>query len=74
MIGEATKNLTGEFKLKYPEIPWRNIQDTRNKLIHEYFEVNNSPRAGGDIRPVGQSGGVQVTARDWSDFSQKPQP
>lgn len=40
IIGEAVKNLPPEFKKKYPDIPWRDIADTRNILIHEYFGVN----------------------------------
>lgn len=40
IIGEATKNLSEQIKLKSPEIPWREIQDTRNRLIHAYFEVS----------------------------------
>ena len=40
IIGEATKNLSVEFRNKYPEIPWRQIADMRDKLIHGYFGVD----------------------------------
>ena len=40
IIGEAVKYLPDDFKNKYPEIPWRLIQDMRNLLIHEYFGVD----------------------------------
>ena len=40
IIGEAVKNMSGELKLKYPQIPWRQIAGMRDKLIHEYFGVN----------------------------------
>jgi uncharacterized protein with HEPN domain len=40
IIGEATKNLSKEIKSQYPEIPWREMADMRNKLIHEYFGVD----------------------------------
>ena len=40
IIGEATKNLSKEFRAKHREIPWRDIAGMRNKLIHEYFGVN----------------------------------
>lgn len=40
IIGEASKNLSPEFKEKVPEIPWRDVVGMRNKLIHDYFEVD----------------------------------
>ena len=40
IIGEATKSLSKELKVKNPEIPWKDIAGMRNKLIHEYFGVN----------------------------------
>lgn len=39
IIGEATKNLSGELKVNYQEIPWRDIAGMRDKLIHGYFGV-----------------------------------
>jgi len=40
IIGEASNNLTNDFKKKYPKIPFRDIIDMRNVLTHEYFGVN----------------------------------
>lgn len=40
VIGEAARNLSDDFKISYPEIPWREAQDFRNRLIHQYFEVD----------------------------------
>lgn len=40
IIGEAGKNLTAECKILHPEIPWKLIAGTRDKLIHGYFEVD----------------------------------
>jgi uncharacterized protein with HEPN domain len=40
IIGEATKRIPEETKVKYSEIPWKLMAGTRDKLIHEYFGVN----------------------------------
>lgn len=40
ILGEAAKLLSDEAKRKYPNIPWKDIASTRNKLIHDYFGVN----------------------------------
>jgi len=37
VIGEATKNLSDEFKAGHPEIEWRKIAGMRDKLVHHYF-------------------------------------
>ena len=40
IIGEAVKQIPGEFKTKYPKIPWREIAGTRDILIHAYAGAN----------------------------------
>jgi len=40
IIGEASTNLTEEFRQKYPDMSWRRMKDMRKFLIHEYFGVN----------------------------------
>ena len=40
VIGEATKNLSDEFRAQYPEIPWRDMAGTRDRLMHHYFGIN----------------------------------
>lgn len=40
IIGEAAKNVPKKFRDKYPEIPWREIVRTRDKIIHHYFEID----------------------------------
>ena len=40
VIGEAAKNISPEFKAAYPDIPWRVIAGTRDRIVHEYFRTN----------------------------------
>jgi uncharacterized protein with HEPN domain len=40
IIGEASVNLSVEFRQKHDEIPFRDIIDMRNVLIHQYAGVN----------------------------------
>jgi len=40
IIGEASRNISKEFKSKHNEIPWKEIVGTRDKIIHHYFGVN----------------------------------
>jgi len=40
IIGEAAKNITEGTKKKYPEVEWKKIVGTRDRLIHAYFSVD----------------------------------
>lgn len=40
IVGEAVKTLSPKIKSNYPEIPWRLIAGTRDKLIHGYFIID----------------------------------
>ena len=40
VIGEATKNLSDEFLIQHPGIPWRDMAGTRDRLAHHYFGIN----------------------------------
>jgi uncharacterized protein with HEPN domain len=40
IIGEAARVMSEATKKKYPDIPWYNISGMRNRLIHEYFQVD----------------------------------
>jgi uncharacterized protein with HEPN domain len=42
IIGEASVQISQEYKDLHPDIPWRKISDFRNVLIHEYFSVDPS--------------------------------
>jgi uncharacterized protein with HEPN domain len=41
IIGEATIHLSNETLEKHNQIPWRDLKDFRNLLIHEYFGVDS---------------------------------
>jgi uncharacterized protein with HEPN domain len=40
IIGEATKKIPSDFKIKWHMIPWKNMAGMRDRLIHDYLGVN----------------------------------
>ncbi len=40
VVGEAAKNLSSEFKNSRVNVKWPEIIGMRNKLIHEYFDID----------------------------------
>lgn len=40
ILGEAAKNVSQATKDQFPDIPWRQMAGTRDRLTHAYFEVN----------------------------------
>lgn len=40
IIGEATKKIPADFKVKWGSIQWRNMAGMRDRLIHDYMGVN----------------------------------
>lgn len=41
LIGEAATHIPDEIRKAHPEIPWRQIIATRNRLIHGYLGIDN---------------------------------
>lgn len=39
-IGEACKHLITDYEKTYSHIPWRAIKAMRNRLVHEYWEID----------------------------------
>ena len=42
IIGEATKKIPADFKVKWNLIQWKNMAGMRDRLIHDYMGVNYS--------------------------------
>jgi uncharacterized protein with HEPN domain len=40
IIGEAASKISEDTRLHHNNIPWQDIVDMRNRLIHGYFDVN----------------------------------
>lgn len=40
VIGEATKKLPTSLKDSHPDVPWKQMAGMRDKLIHEYFGID----------------------------------
>lgn len=40
IIGEASSKLTPDFIKTNSQVPWREMKDFRNKLIHDYWELD----------------------------------
>lgn len=42
IIGEATKKIPADFKIKWSLIQWKNMAGMRDRLIHDYIGINYS--------------------------------
>lgn len=40
IIGEATKKIPADFKVKWNTIEWKNMAGMRDRLIHDYMGIN----------------------------------
>ncbi len=40
VIGEATKRISQDFRDQHQDIPWKDMAAMRDKLIHDYIEVD----------------------------------
>jgi uncharacterized protein with HEPN domain len=40
IIGEAANRLPEDIRAHYPEIEWRNIVGLRNRIVHDYFNID----------------------------------
>ena len=42
IIGEATKKIPADFKIKWNNVKWKEMAGIRDRLIHDYMGVNYS--------------------------------
>lgn len=42
IIGEAARNISLEFQEQHAEIPWSKMIGMRNKIVHDYFQIDVS--------------------------------
>jgi uncharacterized protein with HEPN domain len=40
ILGEAARHVSAEFQLAHPEIPWHEIIGMRNRIVHDYLNVD----------------------------------
>ncbi len=40
IVGEAASRISKEEQQNYPQISWKNITGMRNKIIHDYFDID----------------------------------
>lgn len=40
IMGEATKRLSNELRITYPNVPWQQVAGFRDVLIHDYLKVD----------------------------------
>jgi uncharacterized protein with HEPN domain len=40
IVGEASSKIGPDTRAEFPNIPWREMSDIRNKIIHQYFGVD----------------------------------
>ena len=41
IIGEAANRIDPDFKLSSPQIEWNRLRGFRNRIVHDYFGIDN---------------------------------
>lgn len=40
VVGEAARHVPDAERRRFPDVPWQDVADMRNVLVHEYFGVD----------------------------------
>src|SRR3989344_4611910 len=40
IMGESVKNLSMEFRARYPQVDWEGVAGFRDVVVHDYFELD----------------------------------
>ena len=40
IVGEAVRSLSSNLTQQHPEVPWSQIVGLRNRVVHEYFDID----------------------------------
>jgi uncharacterized protein with HEPN domain len=41
IMGEAVKHVPFRFQRRHPSLPWREMSELRNFIVHEFFDIDN---------------------------------
>jgi uncharacterized protein with HEPN domain len=67
IIGEAAKHLAPGIDERQPQIPWRQVRSTRDRIVHEYGKIDSVvvwEIATSDLAPLRAA---MLAERDWLD-------
>ena len=77
VIGEAANMLTRHFRETHAELPWRQIVNMRNVLVHGYAQVSDADlwqTATNDIHPLSEQVKRYIAEIDWNEREQDEDP
>ena len=77
VIGEAANMLTRHFRETHAELPWRQIVNMRNVLVHGYAQVSDADlwqTATNDIQPLCEQVQRYLSNTDWEEWQKDEDP
>ena len=77
VIGEASNMLTRHFREVHDELPWRQIVNMRNVLVHGYAQVSDADlwqTATNDIQPLREQVQHYLSETNWTEWGKGEDP